>query len=58
MAGLTKEQRAAKAVANAAEQAEVERDPSHITVTKDGEDMDVHSTCIKSHVAAGWKVKA
>lgn len=35
----------------------VEVDPSLITVTKDGEELDVHETCVKSHQAAGWKVK-
>ena len=43
---------------NADDFVEVERDPSLITVTKDGEELDVHETCVKSHQAAGWKVKA
>lgn len=28
---------------------------SLVTVFKDGEKLDVHPTCVKAHVAAGWK---
>ncbi len=68
MAGLTKEQRAAKNAALIAE-AEAQKasvaelvaeinavDDGLCAMTKDGETLRVHPTCVKSHQSAGWKV--
>ncbi len=53
MAGLTKEQRAAKA---AAEENSSQADESHlIAVCKDGETLMVHPTCLAAHRLLGWK---
>lgn len=48
MAGLTREQRAAKAAA--------ESQSDLVAMHKDGETTYVHSTCVQSHKDAGWKV--
>lgn len=51
MAGLTREQRAAKAAAES-------QDDSHlIEMTKDDETIAVHPTCVAAHHRAGWRVK-
>lgn len=47
MAGLTREQRAAKAA---------EQQAGWVVMQKDGEIAYVHPTCVKSHQDAGWKV--
>lgn len=47
MAGLTKEQRAARA----AEQAQ---DAGLIRMAKDGEMLNVHPSCVKDHERVGW----
>lgn len=53
MAGITKEQRAAKA---AAEQNSNQDDESHlIAVCKDGETLNVHPTALADHKRLGWK---
>ena len=57
MAGLTREQRAAKAAE--AEKTEAAKavsvpDVDLIAMTKDRETLDVHPTCVKSHIAVGW----
>lgn len=31
-------------------------DAGLVTVTKGGQSLKVHATCVASHVAAGWKV--
>ncbi len=50
MAGLTREQRAAKAAA-------LEADTAHlVAMTKNGETLHVHPSCVQSHKDAGWKV--
>lgn len=53
MAGLTKEQRAAKAAQ--AEQLPV--DDGLITGIKGADELRVHPSCVKAHQAAGWAVK-
>lgn len=53
MAGLTKEQRAAKAVAD---QNSNQADESHlIAVCKDGETIHVHPTALADHRRLGWR---
>lgn len=53
MAGLTKEQRAAKA---AADQNSSQADESHlIAVCKDGETIRVHPTALADHKRLGWR---
>lgn len=47
MAGLTKEQRAAKAA---------ESQAGLVAMQKDGVTAHVHPTCVKSHQDCGWKV--
>jgi hypothetical protein len=60
MAGLTKEQRAAKAAAMAASTAsdstpEAHADaPALVSMTKDGETLDVHPSCVHDHFRLGW----
>ncbi|MBT2326117.1 hypothetical protein J7E62_27695 [Variovorax paradoxus] len=54
MAGLTKEQRAER---QAPETAKAAVDEGLVTMTKAGEEIAVHPTCVKSHQAAGWKLK-
>ena len=70
MAGYTKEQRAAKAAALAAEHPQAQDapvakpepvvavllDPMLVNMTKDGETLSVHSTCVKAHLDVGWTV--
>jgi hypothetical protein len=52
MAGLTKEQRAAKA----AEQNSQQAAESHlIAVSKGGETLHVHPACLADHKRLGWK---
>jgi hypothetical protein len=55
MAGLTKEQRAERAAQRAAEAHEV--DAGLVEMVKAGEVARVHPTTVKSHQAAGWKLK-
>ena len=71
MAGHTKEQRAAKKAAQAEAEAQHQAQPEQqvavvkksapvsdvgfVPMTKAGETIDVHPTCVKSHKAAGWK---
>lgn len=56
MAGLTRAQRAER-------EAEKQPDPvapvddGLVPMEKAGESMRVHPTCVKAHIAAGWKVK-
>lgn len=52
MAGLTKEQRAEREAAKAAEQVE----DGLVEMSKAGETLRVHPSCVKSHQAAGWKL--
>lgn len=41
----------------AAEQASApESDVQLVTMTKDGETLDVHPTCVEAHLAQRWKV--
>lgn len=47
MAGLTKEQRAARLA---------ESQAGLVKMQKDGEVAYVHETCVKSHQDCGWKV--
>lgn len=58
MAGLTKEQRAAKEAERLEREAqEVKPEPEVFLVLmqKDGEEIDVHPTCVKAHFDAGWR---
>jgi hypothetical protein len=55
MAGLTREQRAAKEAALLAEQQFV--DDGLVEMEKDGEIARVHPSAVKSHQLVGWKVK-
>lgn len=50
MAGLTKEQRAARE----AEKAAAAPSPDLIRMTKDDESLDVHPSCVKDHERVGW----
>lgn len=52
MAGLTKEQRAAKA----ANELAAESQSDLVSMHKDSETIEVHPTCVKAHLDAGWKV--
>jgi hypothetical protein len=59
MAGLTREQRTEREAAKAAAEAKAEAkqpEAGLIRMTKDGEHIDVHPTCVASHKAAGWKL--
>lgn len=55
MAGLTKEQRAAKASADQNSQ-QVADDSHLIAVEKDGETLRVHPTALENHKRLGWKI--
>ena len=33
-----------------------ESDVQFVTMTKDGETLDVHPTCVEAHLAQRWKV--
>lgn len=52
MAGLTKEQRAERAAQRAAHV-----DDGLVEMVKGSETSRVHPTAVKSHQAAGWKLK-
>lgn len=60
MAGLTKEQRAAKAAAMAASAASDSTPEAHadapdlVRMTKDGETLAVHPSCVQDHFRLGW----
>lgn len=54
MAGLTKEQRAERAAQRAAEEA---HEDGLVEMVKAGEVARVHPSTVKSHQAAGWKLK-
>lgn len=56
MAGLTKEQRAERA-ARAAHEAHNDVEGGLVEMVKDGAITRVHPTTVKSHQAAGWKIK-
>lgn len=56
MAGLTREQRAERA-ARAAHQAHDDVEDGLVEMVKGGEVARVHPTTVKSHQAAGWKLK-
>jgi hypothetical protein len=58
MAGLTKEQRAAKAALAPTAEAPQSDDDGLVVVEKDGQTLRAHPTCVESHKAAGWKLKA
>jgi len=55
MAGLTREQRAEREAANAAETPK--DDDGLVAMEKDGETIRVHPTCVQSHKLAHWKLK-
>jgi len=52
MAGLTKEQKAARAAS-----AQDTPDPFLVNMTKDGESLAVHPSCVDSHKSAGWTIE-
>lgn len=52
MAGLTREQRAERAALQASDTPL--DDDGLIAMTKDGEELRVHPTCVKAHQDAGW----
>lgn len=56
MAGLTKAQRAEKAAAELQGAVEAQDDSHLIEMTKDGETMAVHPTCVAAHQSAGWRI--
>lgn len=59
MAGLTREQRAAKAAAMAAQTTRTDDSDDIqglIAMAKDGDELLVHPTCVESHLDCGWKV--
>lgn len=60
MAGLTKEQRAAKAAAQVEQTTDATQDTSPVdglVAMKSGsEELRVHPSCVKSHQDAGWVV--
>lgn len=56
MAGLTREQRAAKAAANQNDDDSASQSAGLVAMLKDGETTYVHSTCVQSHKDAGWQV--
>lgn len=56
MAGLTREQRAAKAAANQNDDDSASQSAGLVAMRKDGEIVYVHPTCVKSHQDAGWQV--
>lgn len=56
MAGLTREQRAAKAAANQNDDDSASQSAGLVAMRKGGEIVYVHSTCVQSHKDAGWKV--
>lgn len=54
MAGLTKEQRAAREAEKAEEKAMGRPEEGLVRVVKNGEALDVHPTCLAAHKAQGW----
>jgi hypothetical protein len=54
MAGLTKEQRAAREADRADEKASASPEEGLVRVVKAGESLDVHPTCLAAHKALGW----
>lgn len=57
MAGLTKAQRAER---DAVKQVELQAENTAeilVTMTKDGEELEIHPTCVHAHEAAGWAIK-
>lgn len=55
MAGLTKEERAAREAKKADEQkAPAEPAEGLVRVQKSGEALDVHPSCLAAHKALGW----
>lgn len=56
MAGLTKEQRAERAAAKASEaSASGDHGVQFVLMHKDGDEIEVHPTCVAAHKQAGWK---
>lgn len=55
MAGLTKAQRAEREAQHEAQ--ETPTDDGLIAMSKDGETMRVHPSCVTAHVSLGWQVK-
>jgi hypothetical protein len=54
MAGLTREQRAEREAAKESKDEPVA--DGLVEVTKNGQTLRVHPSCLKAHHAAGWKL--